>query len=202
MPRTVIANSPLSVLVKETDGCIWIPAHLFNVRSALTNWTSTRVAAGDYCIRKSAADETAFIVFDLTAGILSRIGTDPTTVNTADAMAAGAHDIRGIQIQSIDVVYQITGGAMDAHTFDIHTAGYANNAPALIASTFGGTLTGTLATAVQANPYVTRITLGTPGVPGLNVAQQNTNLEITSDAGAASVVSYYGLSINCHYNLL
>lgn len=200
MPRTVFAGGPVSVLTKETDGSIWIPASDATIYGG--TWVNTRIAAGNYAMIKNAADEAGQIVFDLTKGLLTKIGTDPTSVGSTSDMAAGAHDIRGVQIQSIDVVFQNITAALDAHTYDIHTAAYVNNIAVVLASTFGGTLTGTLATATQANPYVTRITLGTPSSPGLNSVVQNTNLEISWDAAPTSVLTYYGIFLNVHYNLL
>lgn len=196
MGRTTVDQ--LSRTTKETDGQIWIPARLASLYTG--TWTDTRVAAGDYCLRKTAADQAGQAVFYIGSHVLGKIGSDP---NRGASVPGGgvASDIRGIQIASIDVVYQITTAALDAHSYDIHEATHANNVANAIVSTAGGTLSGTLAVAAQANPYVTRITLGTPYVINANTAARSAVFEISWDAAATSVLSYYGIYLNCNYNL-
>lgn len=197
MGRTTLDQ--LSKLVKETDGTIWIPAKYASFYTG--TWTDTRVAAGDYCMRKTAADNAGQTVFYIGSHELGKIGADP---NTGPSIPGGgkASDIRGCQITSIDVVYQVTTTtALDAHTYDLHENTYANNVANAVVSTAGGTLTGTLATAIQTNPYVTRITCGTPFVIGGNTALRSLVLEISWDAAAATVLSYYGIFVNVNYNL-
>lgn len=142
-------------------------------------WTLTRVAAGDWCQRKSAADQTAYVAFDL-----------------SDLIRTTAS--KGLKINSIDYVYQITAGALDAHSCVLKSSTHANNVANAIAD-HGGTLTGTCATATQTNPYVTNISCGTAAFN--NTAKSKIIFEATVDAGAASVYSVYGLFVNCSMNL-
>ncbi len=196
MGRTTLDQ--LSRLVKETDGTIWIPAKYASFYTG--TWTDTRVAAGDYCMRKTAAANAGQTVFYIGSGLLGKIGADP---NTGPGVPGGgkASDIRGFQVTSIDVVYQITTtNPLNSHTYDIHENTYANNVANAVVSTAGGTLTGTLATAVQTNPYVTRITCGTPFIIGGNTALRSVALEISWDAQATMVLSYYGVFLNVNYN--
>lgn len=179
---------------KEADGQIFISAPILGMFFTGT-WTKTRVAAGDYVMRKTATDQAGQAVFDLSSLLLMKVGTDPKPSNMA-------RDIRGFMLKSIDVVYGIGTTALDAHTYDIHQVVHANNVANAVTSTFGGTLSGTLATATQSNPYVTRITLGTPAVIGGNTAARGVLLEISWDAAAGSVLDYYGIYCNVDYNLL
>lgn len=191
MARSTVSG-PFSVLTKETDGGIWIPAKHGSFYTG--TWTDTRVAAGDYAMRKTAATNAGQAVFYLGANMLTKFGTDPNT--------EVAHDIRGLQITSIDLVYQITVAALNTHTFDIQANTKANNVANAVVTTPGGTLTGTLAVATQANPYVTNIALGTPYIIGVNTALTDCTLEIAWDAAATSVLTYYGIFVRCNYNLM
>ena len=78
-----------------------------------------------------------------------------------------AHDIRGYQVTAIDVVYAIGTLALNAHSAAQNKITYANNAANVVASE-GGSISGTLATATQANPYVTTLTFATPFIVGAN----------------------------------
>lgn len=191
-------SGPVISVQKQTDGGIFMPAKLASLYTG--TWTDTRVAAGDYCMRKTAADNAGQAVFYLGAYLLQKIGSDPHVGPTLPGGGL-AQDIRGYQISAIDVIYQNITAALDAHTYDLHTVTYANNTAAAVVSTPGGTLTGTLATATQTEPYVTQITLGTPYVIGANTALRDTVLEISWDAAATSVLSYYGLFLRLNYNL-
>lgn len=186
-------NGPVASLTQETDGGIFIPASAASFYTG--TWTDTRVAAGHYVQRKTAAANSINAVWRLSDAILQKVGADP---NNADS----PHDIRGFEINSIDVIYKIATDVLTAHTYDVHQTTFANNVAPAIVSTVGGTLTGTLATAVQANPYVTRITFGTPYVVGDNTALRDVVLELSATASATTVLDYYGIYVNCDYNLL
>lgn len=191
-------SGPIVSIQKQTDGGLFIPA---NVGSFYTGtWTDTRVAAGDYCMRKTAAAQSGQAAFYVGAYVLQKIGADPH-VGTTQPGGGRSQDIRGYQISAIDVIYQVTGAALVTHTYDLHTTTYANNAAASVDSTVGGTLTGALATATQTNPYVTQISLGTAYVVGANTALRDVVLEIAWDAAASSVLSYYGIYLRLNYNL-
>lgn len=158
-------------------------------------WTDTRLAAGDYVMRKTAAANAGQAVFHLASYINQMIGSDP--------MVQGrTHDIRGYEITSIDVIYAIATTALNSHTYDITQVTYANNTANAVVTTPGGTLTGTLATATQANPYVTNLSLGTPYVIATNTALRSCDLEIAWDAAVGTVLDYYGVYVRLDYNVL
>ena len=50
---------------------------------------------------------------------------------------------------------------MTTHTYDLLDTVYANVTATAVGTAYGGTLTGTLATAADANPQITTITTGT-----------------------------------------
>ena len=188
-----VVSGPLRVQTKETDGGLFVPAKLGSFYTG--TWTDTRIAAGDYVMRKTALAQAGQAVFHVGSYLLHKVGADP--------MSGGlTHDIRGIELSSIDLIYGIGTAALVTHTYDILQTTYANNVANAVVATVGGTLSGALATATQANPYVTRITLGTLYVLGANTALRNVTLEISWDAAATSVLDYYGCYLNFNYNLL
>src|ERR687888_1079253 len=102
-------SGPIYQLTKHTDGGIFIPAKYASFYTGA--WTDTRIAAGDYVMRKTAAANSGQTVFYLGAHLLQKVGADPVSSNDA------AHDIRGVQITSIDVVHAIGTAALTSHTF-------------------------------------------------------------------------------------
>ncbi|MCH7761299.1 hypothetical protein IIA15_07890 [candidate division TA06 bacterium] len=189
------SSGPIVSQTKETDGAIFIPASLADFFTG--TWTKTRLAAGDIVLRKTAADEAGQFSFPLGAILLQKIGDDPANLDTP-------HDIRGFEVVSMDLIYGIATEALDAHSFDIHEVTYADNVANAVDSTLGGTLLGSLATAIQANPYVTNVgpAVASPIVVGRNTALRNLILEVSWDAAATTVLDYYGLYVRYNYNLL
>lgn len=187
-------SGPVRSSGTETDGAIWVPAHKGMLLSS-TAFSAVRVAAGDYCMRATfAGTVSGQAVFSISSDDIMKVGADPDTT-------LGSR-LRGVQVNSVDVIYQITGAALTAHGRSFYTSVFSNNVANAISSTFGGSLSGALATATQTNPYVTRVTLGTPGVIGLNTALTNTTFEVTFTAQNATVLSYYGIMLNVTYNLM
>lgn len=187
-------SGPFVSQTQETDGQIWIPATAG--RFFVGTWTPTRVAAGDIVMLHTDADDTSIVNFDLTNAMLKKIGTDPS------AASGRSHDIRGIELNTISVVWKCTTTALDAFTYDLTACTYANGVAPSVATTPGGTLMGTLTLTAAATPRVETITLGTPYVIGANTTLVNTQLELTINAAATSVVTLYGIFLNVHYNLL
>lgn len=203
MSRTIF-EGPIASKTKETDGGLFIPAD--RLRYTVGTWAWNRVAAGDYVMRKTAGDNTSIIICDLNSIFFSKYGQDPTwdaIYGTAPSSTPNdvAHDIRGIQLRSIDFIYRIETAALDAHSAALMKTVLANNvAPAV---TTPSTMTGTLATAAQAtHPYVTNLVVDTPFILGANAADVQNWLEWTINAAATSAVDVYGIYLKFHYNLL
>lgn len=132
-------------------------------------YTMTRVAQGNYALVKSAADDTSGIAFDITPQI-----------RTAAS--------KGFRLDSFDLVYSIATDALDAHTVTLDRVTYENNAAVSVNAV---AITGTLATATQAQPYVTNVTVDTPAF--LITADSKYVLELNVDSKTATAYSLYGL---------
>lgn len=134
-------------------------------------WTTTRIAQGDYVKRHTAGDETSIIGIDITPVI---------------RVAAS----KGFRLDSFDYIYSIGTLAMDAHTVTLDRIAYANNVAVSVTSI---PITGTLATATQANPYVTNITVNTPAFDV--TADSKYIIEVTADNAATTAYDFYGVML-------
>ena len=183
-------SGPVRANTKETDGELFIPASDFQFD--VGTWTLTRSAVGNYFMRKTAAANTSNPSISVQARVLKKIGADP---------GSSAHDIRGVQVTAIDVLYAIATDVLTAHTAAFRRSTYANNA-AVVTAAVGGALAGALATATQANPYLTALTPATPFVLGNNVTDVADWFELTVTATATCVYDLYGVFVRFSYNLL
>jgi len=132
-------------------------------------WTTTRIAQGNYVKRHTAAAETSIIAVDI----------NPIIV------AAAA---KGFRLDSFDIIYSIGTLAMTAHTATLDRIAYANNVAVSVTSI---PITATLATATQANPYVTNCTVTTPAFD--ITADSKYSLEITANNQATTAYDFYGV---------
>lgn len=132
-------------------------------------WTMTRLGQGNYAIVHTAANDTSVIGWDITPIIRTEAS-------------------KGFRLDSFDLAYSIGTDALDTHSVTISRVTYADNA-AVSVSAVG--LTGSLATATQANPYLTNIAVTTPAF--LNANDSKYVLELTVDAKATTAYSLYGL---------
>lgn len=134
-------------------------------------WTVTRIAQGNYVSRHTPGDETSIIAVDITPAI---------------RVAAG----KGFRLDSFDVVYAIAANALDAQSVVLDRIEYANNVAVSVNTV---AITGTLATATQANPYVTNVVVD---VPAFDItADSKYVIELTVDNAAASEYDYYGVML-------
>jgi hypothetical protein len=134
-------------------------------------WTVTRIAQGNYVSRHTAADETSIIAIDITPII----------------RAAAA---KGFRLDSFDYIYSIGTLAMDAHSLTLDRIAYANNVAVSVTSI---PVTATLATATQANPYVTNCTVTSPAFDV--TADSKYVIEITADNAATTAFDFYGIML-------
>lgn len=134
-------------------------------------WTTTRIAQGNYVKRHTPGDETSIIGIDITP-----------MIRTATS--------KGFRLDSFDVIYSIGTAAMDAHTVTLDRIAYANNVAVSITSI---AITATLATATQANPYVTNATINTPAFD--NTADSKYIIEVTANNGATTEYDFYGIML-------
>jgi len=134
-------------------------------------WTVTRIAQGNYVSRHTAADETSIIAIDITPII-----------------RAAAN--KGFRLDSFDYIYSIATLAMDAHSLTLDRIAYANNVAVSVTSI---PVTATLATATQANPYVTNCTVTTPAFDV--TADSKYVIEVTADNAATTAFDFYGIML-------
>lgn len=134
-------------------------------------WTVTRIAQGNYVARHTAADETSIIAIDIT----------PIIRTTAS---------KGFRLDSFDVIYSIGTLALDAQSVTLDRVEYANNVAVSVNSI---AITGTLATATQANPYVTNVAVNTPAFD--NTADSKYVIELTVNNSATSEYDFYGINL-------
>lgn len=134
-------------------------------------WTTTRIAQGNYVKRHTPADETSIVAVDITPAI---------------RVAAS----KGFRLDSFDIIYAIAANALDAHSAVLDRIAYANNVAVSVTSV---PITATLATATQANPYVTNCTVTTPAFD--ITADSKYVLELTVNNAAASEYDYYGVML-------
>lgn len=134
-------------------------------------WTTTRIAEGNYVKRHTAADETSIIAIDITPAIV---------------VAAS----KGFRLDSFDYMYSIGTAALDAHSLTLDRIAYANNVAVSVTSI---AVTSTLATATQANPYLTNSTVNTPAFDV--TADSKYVLEITVNNSLTSAYDFYGVML-------
>ncbi len=132
-------------------------------------WTVTRIAQGNYVSRHTAGDETSIIAVDITPII----------------RAAAS---KGWRLNTFDYIYSIGTLAMDAHSLTLDRIAYANNVAVSVTSIAG---TYTLATATQANPYVTTCTVTSPAFD--ITPDSKYVIEITANNAATTDFDYYGI---------
>jgi hypothetical protein len=134
-------------------------------------WTRTRVAQGDYVLRKTAANDTSIIGIDITEALRS----------TAS---------KGLKLNTIDYIFRNTTSNLDAHSATLDRILYTNSEVVGVTSV---PITGTLAVGQDADPQVSTLTITTPAYA---TAGDKYVLEITVDAAAGSEYDFIGVRLN------
>lgn len=206
----------------ESDGTLFVPATLMALVSSNSNaWAIKRIGAANYAAQLTASGTGTFYWAIDFEWVLQKFGTDPifNAINTnfpsgttnfpspiklgTEALATDSdgHLIRGLQITSMDVVYQIATAAVTSHTITCDQNVWANNV-AVAQTTIGGSITGSLATATQTNPYVTNLAFGTPFIAGANAVDTQEWFEDAIVPVTACVFTLYGVFLYYNYCLL
>ena len=168
---SVVAANVLETTTDVTDYQQIVGLNEILIASVGT-WTRTRAAQGNYVLRHTAADDTSIIGIDITPALRAATG-------------------RGFKLASFDVIYSIGSLALDAHSVTLDKIAYANNVAVAVTSV---ALTGTLATATQAQPYLSNIVVTTPA---FNVTANSKYVaEVTVNAAATSDYDFYGLNLH------
>lgn len=157
-----------------TDYQEMIPIEDFMLAAGGGAFTLTRAAQGNWAQVHTVAADTSTYAFDVTEQLRAAAG-------------------RGFELVSFDVVYLITTDVLVAHTPTLTTTVFANN---VAVSATNVAITGALATATQAQPYVTNVTVDVPAfsnpAAGTSVKQV---IEITAQTSATTVYNVYGVNL-------
>lgn len=206
-----------------TDGRVFLgPGDL--VPNSVANGVLTRNGVGDWSINQAASLAVIYAA-NLTNAILRRTGfgedlmeqfggtgipasAQPQvyrpdiipSMNTAQQLQPRtALKLKGLKLLSVDVIYQITGAALTLHTIRIDQSNQVNNialAPTVVlANAANG-----LATAVQANNYVTNVGLLAAQQIYRNSVDSALWIEIASTTQAAGAFRLYGIDCLVEYN--
>lgn len=124
------------------------------------------------------------------------IGVPPFT-GASQLVVATGNIPKGIKILDITLKYQVTGAALTLHTIGLSKTVFANNAAIVVTDVLANAANG-LATAVQANPYVTKVAIVSPVFQVSDLA--DLWLEIDATTQAAGVYSLYGASVHVAFN--
>lgn len=136
----------------------------------------TRVAANDWALARTAA------------------GAETYNVQCQFPLPGRVTASKGWRLDSFAVAEQITVVNLTSHAFNaLATTAYSNNVANAVAA-YGGAITITLPTVVQANPYFTTGTLGTPAF--MTTAQAQTSLDFTAVMANTGVWRLYGVWAN------
>lgn len=184
--NTIILYNQRNFVEGYSDTTQWIQGNNFAVISnnyqrflgpeflfarSVGTWTMTRAAQADYSYNKSAAAETPVLAFDITEVINSNAS-------------------RGFRLTKFDYVYSIGTSNLNSHSVTLDKVTYINNSANLVTAV---PVTGTLATATQANPYVTAVTVTTPAFN--NTTDSKYIIEVTANCAAGTVYKVYGVNL-------
>lgn len=136
-------------------------------------WTTTRLADSDYAKVHTPAAETSIIAMDITPWIRTDLLT------------------KGFRLNSFNLIYSIGTQAMVSHSAILSRVEYANNVA--VAVFFEG-ISSSLATAVQANPYVTSTVLTSPHFH--TTPNSKYFIEVTTNNAATTAYKFYGVVLN------
>ena len=169
--QVINPGGSFKLMFDDTGTKLFIP--LSEIQTVGGTWTPTRIAAGNVVLRKTAAADTSYLVASLRKYFKTSTGY-------------------GAKVKSIDVIYSVGTLALTTQTATVNEVVYANNVAVAVAA-HGGTVSGTLATATQAAPYVSTLTLGTPEFDVAALADVRLEVEIV--AAATSAYDLYGIVV-------
>lgn len=125
----------------------------------------------------------------------SQIGPPPQTGAKSITPQAGFL-LKGTNISDITLKYSISGAALTAHTIGITKTVFANNVAPVVTNVLANAANG-LATATQAQPYVTKIAVNS-GMLVTDLSDYNIELDVSTQV--AGVYQLFGVTIHVQYN--
>lgn len=105
---------------------------------------------------------------------------------------------KGIQIDSIDVIYQVLSLAAAAATVGLTTTSFANLVTPVVTNIIALAANG-LPTAIGAHPQVTNVAVTAPAMI-VPTTDTEVVINVNLTGGATGTVNFYGVVINMHYN--
>jgi len=136
-----------------------------------------------------------------TSGPLALPGPFPPIPGAQMATVAGSvggPSVKGLQIDSIDVIYQVLTIAAALATVGVTKTNFANAVAPAVSNIIALGANG-LPTAVAAQPTVTNVANLNPTMIQAADSQILLNLNLT--AGAGGTIQFYGIVIKAHFNL-
>ena len=142
------------------------------------------------------------------AGPTSVANTSDPAANTGYPPFTGASYLtprtsniaKGLQINDIVVVYEITGAALTTHTFGLSKTVYPTpgTPAALTATDIVAAGANGLATAINANPQSTKITVASAAFNATDLSNMNIAYDVTT--AVAGAYRLYGMFLHCSFN--
>ena len=174
-------------------------------RNGAQSWSLNRTAAGaethfirpaNDSLRRLAEAIALQQQFGGSVGPLPAPGRPPFTGASQLVPPTSSSPVnKGNQILDITLAYSITVVNLTTNALTLNTATFANNT-AIVGGT--RTLTGTLATATQAQPYVTKITVNTPVFDVTDLQDVWPELQVVM--ANTGVYQLFGMWIHCNMN--
>lgn len=157
-----------------TDYQQMVPITEFALAAGGGAFTLTRNAQGNWSQLKAAAADISIIAMDVTEQLRAAAG-------------------RGFELTSFDVMYSIATDVLTAHTATLSSTVFANNVAVAVTNV---AITGALATATQAQPYLTNVTVNVPAFsnPAANTSVKQV-IELTVNSTATAVYNFYGVNL-------
>lgn len=184
----------------------------------------SRVAAGQWSIAHVAAANTTNFAVNVSQAILRRLGFGedlqeqfggtgiPASAgpqgrpDTFGAMSAlqeitprTALKVKGYKLLSFDVIYTIATLALNAHTCRVDQTVYVNNVAAATTAILASGANG-LATATQANPYVTTVAIPTNQQIYRILNDTAVWIEVAANAQATTAYALVGIDVTVEFN--
>jgi hypothetical protein len=104
---------------------------------------------------------------------------------------------KGIQFDSVDVIYTVVGAALSAATIGLTNTVFANNVAPVVSNLITLGANG-LPTLTQAQPYVKNVAVTTPAMIVTPDSEVVLNLNFTTQGSGSLLI--YGVVFHCHYN--
>lgn len=167
-------------------GSVFLPAMEVCTNTQAANGTATTVQTGLVTVRVAQGDFA-----------LQRTGAGAETISVHCNLSSWTQRLatsKGVRIDSFSIVQQITVAALTTNTFNAASQVVYSNNVANAVTACCGSITITMPTATQANPYVTAGTVGTPVFQ--TTAAAAWNLDWTAVLQNTGVYRVYGVIVN------